>query len=1261
VDQEVLGIRETREDADRPPREAFLRTLQLVYGTPQPDDAMPDFPTPTPVPITYAFLDRLKAFVDFVSPEGGLYLTFDDFWTLMRYKLTRESAEDAAQWQEINLLLQKAARTRLGNSGYRLPIRNPRAFDANLRMALGGVDPDFDGVPQVDTIYDLYNQPITRESVVNAIQDILYFEDIADFQRMMSLKISIDRQWETINSILELAGQNKRGTPYTLPTGHDPMNFSANLQDSLGVLVFPTLHDAHPISDLNAYHNSLLTLERYFYLSAEALQYVLAVAYKPNAARDEWERVYELLAGAYEKKVSAERQQQLKDIREESGFDAMILFAVSGQSDPQSAFERLKEYIRDPKSIELLDSVAERVKLDQPVTEWEQVYAITEQGMTARLGRPIAQRVVWHNIHPAPDARILQITTGLDPTVNQDAVRWRTFGVESTWTVDNPPVPNFGWAISSPVLLLSEGQRTITLTLRFDSREFDETAIRNAFASSDPKNSPFVVQVSTEKGWIEPESVAASRIAVNTEALSASMTFTLTFSESAAPIVPLPEEYDYGQYPTLRLLMRQRWVINAQGTSGRYETLYPPFRHLILRHVALQVEVRGLTPAQIQNDESVLDAEQAFEPFGFRPTVGSRFYAGHPELILKRLDRLSFDIEWMDLPANNLVEYYVNYPAKPQIEQTGFTVRVSMVEDRRRMRLTDAVGLFNMAAANSPRSIDIAVASALREKYPAFNYTPRLSAETNPNDIRAWGRYIEWELNAPDFQHAVYPAQAAHLSRKLALDIAEKTTAGKDYTINPPYTPKIRQMRLNYTASVAVDMADYVSGDYATGVATGLATGLEVRPRSDRVYHIQPFGYNEVISSTGQYDFLPKFENVGELYIGLEGVDAPQNLSMLFQMAEGSANPDIVPAPIRWSYLSGNQWLSLDDGKVLSDTTRGLINSGIIEFRLEPTLPNTLLSPEYYWIRAAIPYNSTSVCDTIAIHTQAVSATFVDQDNAPDHLSQPLPPGRIADLVAPNPYIEGIRQPYTSQGGKTAEQDRTFYTRISERLRHKHRALTIWDYEHMVLERFPAIYKAKCLPARAENPGLVEVVVIPDITDKLPSNPFEPKAPTNLIADIEHYLRQYVPPYAEVKVKNAYYVPVKLRFAVRFKPGYNEGYNIHRLNSDITRFLSPWAFAEGQDIVIGGRIYANVLINFIEEQPYVDYVAQLKLFTSEDRKTYRLAPESPDGYWVETVRPDGVLVSAEQHEIDILSEVGYEEENLTGINYMKIELDFVVS
>src|SRR5260221_8284632 len=386
---------------------------------------------------------------------------------------------------------------------------------------------------------------------------------------------------------------------------------------------------------------------------------------------------------------------------------------------------------------------------------------------------------------------------------------------------------------------------------------------------------------------------------------------------------------------------------------------------------------------------------------------------------------------------------------------------------------------------------------------------------------------------------------------------------------SPPYTPKIKSLSIDYTAS-----AEFALGPTVRG------------PVAERAFHVEPFGYAELKPGVEPgCPWLPQYDFEGELYIGMRNVAAPENVSLLFQVAEGSANPDLAPEPVQWSYLSDNRWLTLQDGALLADGTRGLINSGMVELSLRPAGTNTVLADNLYWIRAGIRRFSHSVCDIVAIHPNATVASFADNDNAPDHLGAPLPPKSITGPLMPIAGILGVHQPYTSFGGKLAERDASFYVRVSERLRHKRRALAPWDYERLVLERFPQIYKAKCLRAdpitHPHDPGIVELVVIPDIKNRLPFDPFEPKAPADQIRDFEAFLEDKTPPFASVTVKNPHYVAVKVRCGVRFLPGQDEGFCRRLLNEELNRFLSPWAYEEGADLVIGGSVYANSIINFI--------------------------------------------------------------------------------
>ena len=189
--------------------------------------------------------------------------------------------------------------------------------------------------------------------------------------------------------------------------------------------------------------------------------------------------------------------------------------------------------------------------------------------------------------------------------------------------------------------------------------------------------------------------------------------------------------------------------------------------------------------------------------------------------------------------------------------------------------------------------------------------------------------------------------------------------------------------------------------------------------------------------------------------------------------------------------------------------------------------------------------------------------------------------------------------------------------------------------------------------------------MIPDVRNRLPFNPFEPKAAADLIARVGDYLADKVPASARVRVQNAHFVQVQARVGVRFiMPVGDVEFFKQRLVDELNHFLSPWAYEEGVDLVIGGRIYANSIVNFIAGRPHIDHVAHITLFTSEDGETFLPARDTDTmgGYYVATSRPDGVLVAARNHVIDLIGNVSVEEEedSFKGINYWRIGLDFSV-
>lgn len=725
--------------------------------------------------------------------------------------------------------------------------------------------------------------------------------------------------------------------------------------------------------------------------------------------------------------------------------------------------------------------------------------------------------------------------------------------------------------------------------------------------------------------------------------------------------------------PVVAMVLNQIPVSSQELTDDdnvavKFRSLYQQFKNLQLETVKLDVSVTGIKSLTLQNDLSVLNYKKPFEPFGFNPQTGNSLYFSNSEISQKQLQTLSLKFEWMN-PPKKFADYYDSYwklkTSNPKLDNTtidqyeiksnnDFTATVKLVDNNITLSL-QSVALFDSGDAKNVNAVQVNVADLLAQNYVSYSYNRR-NITTTEDDVTDWERYYVLELGSPDFQHTTYPA----LLTKQALINANPATQTADekslrsLQLNPPYTPKIKSLTLGYTASFTVNF-----------------NGRR-NQKGDNAYHISAFGYKQLSlpdsdeTSQNTY-FLPYYKNEGELYIGIAQLQPPQNVSLLFQMAEGSADPDLEPPAITWSYLSNNEWLLLKGDNVVSDSTNGLLNTGIIEFYIpaDATNDNTVIGRQVHWLRATISTNNGAISDTVDIFTQGISAAFTNHDNADDHLLTLLPPDSIKETVVRKREIKKITQPYTSSKGKPGEVDAIFYNRVSERLRHKNRALTMWDYERIVLEQFPSVYKVKCLPAElsinASVAGRVDVVVIPDIRGKLPFNPFQPKVPPETIKDIQQYLEQRMPAFSNLKVKNPSYLQVKVRFAVKIKSGYNEDFFTRRLEEELRRYLAPWAYDDGADITIGGKIYANVIVNFLAEKSYVEYVAGIKLFQSEDGKVFRDVRTINNGEnVVYAQQPDVILVSALEHEIDRIMEEGFEEENFTGINYMKIGLDFVV-
>lgn len=818
-------------------------------------------------------------------------------------------------------------------------------------------------------------------------------------------------------------------------------------------------------------------------------------------------------------------------------------------------------------------------------------------------------------VHIAP---VANSSDGLGGELKSDEPKWRPFGHEGL------PKADIGFAIASPLLALKGGIRTVTVHLSLSYLgETDPDSLKEVL---------FSVYLTAEKGWIGPKQVSLEQV----PGTNGQFRFSFTLQKDEGAVAAYSADIHGSNFETSSPLMQV--LLNMEKSDGGYTYS----REVRVKSLRLTVEDSGIEDLTIENDLGSIAPGKSFMPFGPNPEKGSRFYIGHEEAFAKNLDGFSIGITWK-VPSGDLSSCYTNYTTK--VSNSYFKAKLTAPDGT----TWNSVDLFDGTDAARPVVIPGKKKKVRVKPLEAIEYKPYALLQQNNKWAMNELKMINLTSKVPILQQAAgrvsVPSKKGYIVLHLLTDFLHKEyrelyttriikyTKGETKTLTlpgEPYTPVIRSIRLGYSASTAeTDLTSISEKDY-------LNKELEF-------FHVTAFGQMRVhrfLKKQLEFDvdeniyMLPQYREEGEFYVGLENVKPLQNLPLLLQAAEGSANPGKERPDITWSILSDNYWRELKESEILSDTTNGLLTSGIIKFFIpaEATSSNTILPGGCCWLRAAIGKETDAATQLVDVRANAVLAAFRDRDNDPAHLGKPLKAGSIRKLAEPLAAIKTIEQPYASFGGEMSENRDLFYSRVSERLRHKNRSVDIWDYERMPLENFPSIYKAKCISHSSLDsynaPGHVTVVVVPDLRNRNAVDRLKPKAPKDTLSEIEDFLGRHAGAFVRIHVTNPSYEEVKLDFKVAFRRGCDFGYHKGALNEEIKRFLSPWAFDDGKDIAFGGRVHKSVILNFIEEIPYVDYVTDFKMFHIVRGKA------ATDTETATVSEPKAILVSYNEHSIE---------------------------
>jgi hypothetical protein len=684
---------------------------------------------------------------------------------------------------------------------------------------------------------------------------------------------------------------------------------------------------------------------------------------------------------------------------------------------------------------------------------------------------------------------------------------------------------------------------------------------------------------------------------------------------------------------------------------------YTLLKDIVIKEIEIDVDVKDVKDVVIHNNLGQLDPNSPFHPFGPLPTMGSYFIVGNQETAGKQLTCFEVKIEWAGLPIEKggFKDYYRAYETRydNDVFEAGLTVlnggkwQPEVDIDQPRAKLFES-GADGLEKSNRLSCRDVV-------KFFRPQQVGRRPIEFGFDSSQKDG-FFKFTLTAPfyAFGHRDYPLR---LTKVLTENAKLKKLQLHKPVPNPPYTPQINTISIDYGATAKVNLETIGSSDEAR--------------RRGRIYYIHPFGIERLSPQThANITMVPRYESDGNLFIGLSPRVLSGNLTLLFHLRDDSSlKSDTIPPTFKWYYLSANRWKRLENRHVLSDTTNGFLSSGIVTLHIPAHQrgTNTTMPGDLFWLRVSLDRRPEVPCSVYSINTQALEVTWQKQDDSSVNMESKLPAGTIKDSRVSIPGIDRIVQIADSFGGRLPEKEDQSKTRVSERLKHKNRATVPWDFERLILNHFPKIYKVKCFsnmvddPQSWQRPGHILIVVIPYLK-KASAASMKPTVHGMLLKEIEDYVKDLSSPFVTIKVRNPAYEKIQIRCKVQFSRGKAGGYYLKELNQALVNYLSPWN-ETGYTAKFGWCVRRYDLKSYIRNLDYINFVTDFSLLrVAEDDNGYyslfdtvaRQVKEIYPHY------PWSIAIPFKHHYIEVSEKAKVVKPVVTGINELEIGSNFII-
>ncbi|MHA7129198.1 hypothetical protein [Algoriphagus namhaensis] len=821
-----------------------------------------------------------------------------------------------------------------------------------------------------------------------------------------------------------------------------------------------------------------------------------------------------------------------------------------------------------------------------------------------------------------------------------------------------------GFVISSPILILAEGNHQVEITLQLTPKSYQETfeflgelmsqkfelppeELTDSDLSSLAQSilqEGFHVSISGMEGWKRPR---FSFFRLDTDTRSICLRLRLNYPDEYLVVF---DEKIHGSsigtsWPCIRLMLNHFASLPA----------YSIVKKLQAKEIQIETKSENIaTGISASNQLGKLDISSPFQPFGPLPDYDSYFKLLSPTILNRNLKSLTLNLYWTGLPQSRqgFESWYSGYPEAV----TNESFRVELLSFKKHFLNRDLAKnekeIFHLFETKNSehgvlepnRHLEINVELLSPEDFPLLG-TPVFAGKEPAFFLK---------LKEPRnmiFGHQVYPKLFAHASMPSGFFGKRKKSLP-----NVPYTPTLDHIDVVYSNSARENLT---------------RTNPEEQDRI-KLIHLYPFGHEEVYpgSKKGVEYLLPQFNQKGNLLIGLIGLTAGQVISLGFDLVPAFFIHSVTKGPdMLWEYLEGNEWHPMKQ-LILEDTTENLIHPGIVKLRIpsKMDLGNTLLPANKFWLRIS---NSGKTELNSRLKAVFLNAVKIQHQRLPStsHLIQTDFPLRPVVNILGYKTVKQVFGPFGLRIYPAFDSKFHKQSRSAELMRHRSRGSTAWDIERIILEEFPEIgrvmvYGRSDYPDSIVCASNIQVVVVPVSFDPFASNQSVFRVPYGLLKDIRDHVRSYLSPHAQLEVCNPVFEKIKVRTSVVFSDSQQAGYFISKLEKELIRFLAPDPISDVRGKGFMNSISKSEIQNFIESRPYVVSISGFSVLQLIESPTYNriIDTATSDGKIevLRTISPYAILTSAENHHIESITKDQSHAPQSVGIGDLAIESDFII-